>query len=66
MNKVAFLETMINTLKFDSKFKDKKEKYSQYYAGAKLILYHSGLMYNIRGVQDKDMKMLKYVFRFRY
>ena len=26
MNKVAFLETMINTLKFDSKFKDKKEK----------------------------------------
>lgn len=26
MNKVAFLETMINTLKYDSKFKDKKEK----------------------------------------
>ena len=26
MNKAAFLETMINTLKFDSKFKDKKEK----------------------------------------
>ena len=26
MNKIAFLETMINTLKFDSKFIDKKEK----------------------------------------
>ena len=26
MNEIAFLETMINTLKFDSKFKDKKEK----------------------------------------